>query len=99
MGNPWGIANENGDRIKHPMETVLLEGVEIYGLNLVREIPEADLTGPGVVELPSALVQKLEWARGALASAEGGILKWMRDNDVEPGLVADFTAGYKRDGE
>jgi hypothetical protein len=77
------------------METVLVEGAKIYGINVVRKIPASDLEDPGVIQLPSALVQKLEWAHGLVADAEGRILTWMCVNGIRPELAADLAAGYE----
>lgn len=77
-------------------ETVLLETAERFGMNLVREIPEEDLNDPGVVELPAALVQKLEWAQAAVADTEGAILAWMTNRRVRPELCESLLEGYER---
>lgn len=77
------------------LETVLLEAVDRFGMNLVREIPEQDLKDPGVVELPAALVQKLEWAQATIAEAEGAILTWMAKHNVRPKLREDLLNGYE----
>lgn len=80
------------------METVLLETANRFGMNLVREIPEEDLKDPGIVELPMALVQKLEWAQATVAEAEGAILVWMAKHHVRPDLCRSLVNGL-RDGQ
>lgn len=85
--------NKTHPPIKHPMKVVLLEGAQFYGLNVVQEIPEVDLGSPNLVELPAALVQKLEWARNSLAAAEADVLGWMRRNG-KPELATEFMNGY-----
>lgn len=77
-----------------PMATVLLEGAKFHGLNVVEEIPEADLESGNVVELPLALVQQWTFARGVLAAAEGSILDWMRRENVKPEFVREMLGKY-----
>lgn len=84
---------------QHKMELVLLEGTEIFGLNMLRreEIPAADLRAadPGVIELPAALAQRLEWARGSVASAEADVLKWLSGNG-RTAMAGELSAGYEK---
>lgn len=51
------------------------------------------------IELPAALLQKLEWAQSQLAAAEGAVLEWMLNNQIDYGRAISLVSKYQKERE